>query len=554
MRRLVLILTGIAVVLIIIIGGIAAALIVGGDGNDDSEPTAGETPPPREEGELRLFGPDPLTLDPACATDIGSARYIVEIFSGLVTLDKDTLKPVADIAESWDISADGTVYTFHLRRGVLFHDRSRRVTATDFKYSMERALAPQTLSNVAVVYLGDIVGAQEFARGEAEEIRGIRIPNPDDPFTLEITIDAPKPYFLAKLTYPTAFVVDQREVGNATCFQRTDWQLQPNGSGPFQLQEWRLGQRIVLVPHIQYHGEPKPALTRVTFLLAGGSPLTMYENEEVDVSGVGINDIERIRDPNEPLNKEFVEKPSLDTFYISFNVEKPPFDDVSVRQAFATTIDKATLVRVVLRDLAQEAKGILPPEMPGYNGDLAGLPFDRDRARQLLAESRYAGNLPPIILITGGQGGAPDDVVQAVQEMWRQNLGVDVTIEQRESALFFQELDAGNYQISSLGWIADYVDPQNFLEIKFFSENIGTTNESRYRNGDVDDLLRLAQTEQNETARFDLYRRAEEIIVNEAAWIPLFHGKSSALVKPYVQGYSIPPLIIPTLKYVSISQ
>src|SRR3990170_4223666 len=163
-RRLILVLGGIAVVLVIVLGGLSLAVLGGGDGGSDGGSDDNATPetsplPERVEGELRLAGPDPLTLDPACTSDVGSAEYIMEIFSGLVTFDRD-LKLVPDIAESLpQISDDGTVYTFHLRRGVKFHDGSRQVTADDFKFSMERSLDPDTLSTVGSVYLDDIVGA-----------------------------------------------------------------------------------------------------------------------------------------------------------------------------------------------------------------------------------------------------------------------------------------------------------------------------------------------------------------------------------------------------------
>ncbi len=151
--------------------------------------------PDRVEGELRLFGSDPITLDPACASDAGSAEYIVEIFSGLVSFDKD-LNIIPDAAESYDVSPEGTVYTFHLRPNVVFHDGSRRVVADDFKFSIERSLNPDTLSTVGEAYLDDIVGAREFIAGQAEEVSGIKVVNDD---TLEITIDSPKEYFLSKL-------------------------------------------------------------------------------------------------------------------------------------------------------------------------------------------------------------------------------------------------------------------------------------------------------------------------------------------------------------------
>ena len=551
-RRLILVLGGIAAVLVVVLGGLSLALLSSGGsgGSDDNGTPAAETSPlpERVAGELRLAGPDPLTLDPACASDTGSAEYIVEIFSGLVAFDRD-LTLIPDIAEKWDVSDDGTVYTFHIRRGVKFHDGSRQVTADDFKFSMQRSLDPDTLSTVGSVYLDDIVGAKEFAEGKIDNVSGIEVV---DVYTLRITIDAAKSYFVAKLTYPTAYVVDQREVGDSSCFSNTEWTRNPNGTGPFKLAEWQIAQRIVLTPNPTYHLEPKPSLAKVTYVLAGGSPLVMYENDEIDITGVGINDIERIRDASDPLNKEFTEAPSLDTYYIGFNTEEPPFDDPKVRRAFAMAIDKQVLSEVVLKDLVVPAKGVLPPGMPGFDDNLAGIPFDADGAKALLEDAGGAGGLGKVTLLSSGRGASVGPIIEAIQAMWEQNLGVTVEVDQEEFGLFLRDLDEGNFQMFDLGWIADYVDPQNFLDIKFHSGS--ANNETKYSNPEVDGLLEEARTEQDQAKRLDLYRQAEEKIVEDAPWIPLYHGKSNALIKPYVEGYFIPPFVIPNLRYVSLTR
>ncbi len=190
---------------------------------------------------------------------------------------------------------------------------------------MERALNPDTQSTVGEVYLDDIVGAKEYAAGQAEEVSGHQGNRRQTRSRSRST--QPSSFFLDKLTYPTAYVVDQREVQDATCFEGAEWTLTPNGTGPFKMKDWVLGQRIELEPNEGYYLEPKPSLQQVTYLLSGGSALTMYENDEIDMTGVGVNDIERIRDPNEPLNAEYHESESLDVFYIGFNVEKEPFND-----------------------------------------------------------------------------------------------------------------------------------------------------------------------------------------------------------------------------------
>ncbi len=553
-RRLITILTGIAVAIVLVIGGIVVLGSLGGGDDDGGSASNGGSPTPnlpdRVEGELRLFGPDPVTLDPACASDAGSAEYIVEIFSGLVSFDRD-LKVIPDIAETWDISPDGTVYTFHLRKNVLFHDASRRVIAGDFKFSMERALNPDTQSTVGEVYLDDIVGAQAYIDGDVDEVTGIKVVNDD---TLEITIGAPNSVFTSKLTYPTSYVVDRREVQDASCFEGAEWTLSPNGTGPFKMKDWELGQRIELEPNDGFYLEPKPSVEKVTYLLSGGSALTMYENDEIDLTGVGINDIERVRDPNEPLNADLVDTESLDVYYIGFNTQEPPFDDPKVRQALSMAIDKELLANEILAGLVAPADGILPPGMPGFNDDLEGIEFDPDQARDLLDEAGGPEILKDVVLLTPGRGASPADALEAIVAMWTENLGLDsdIAIEQEDLGLFLRDIDESNFGLFSLGWIADYPDPQNFLDIKFHSQS--ANNEVGYSNSEVDDLLEEALKETDEAKRLKLYQDAEQIIVDDAAWIPLYHGKASVLIKPYVKGYTIPPFIIPNLRYVSIEQ
>jgi oligopeptide transport system substrate-binding protein len=547
MRNLLLVLGGLAVAVAVVVG--VVAVLVGG-GEEEESSVQGTPAAPVAGGELRLLGRDPLTLDPACASDVDSANYIVEVFGGLVTIDRD-LQVVPDIAESLpEPSDDGKVYTFHLRRGVLFHRGDRQVTASDVKYSMERALDPDTQSTVAETYLGDIVGVKEFVDGDVDEVTGIEVV---DNYTLRITIDAPKPYFLAKLTYPTAFVVDRNQVADSTCFSGTNWQRHPNATGPFELKEWDLGQRIVLEPNSRYHLGP-PSLGRVVYTLGGGSAITMYENDEIDVTGVGLNDIERVRDPAEPLNREFHEAPRMDIWYIGFNVEEEPFDDPKVRQAFAHAIDKDKLIEVVLMDAVVEADGILPPGILGFNEDLRGLEFDSEKALQLLAESDYDGpaGLPDIEIVSSGRGASVGPVSEAILAMWEENLGVKVATRQTEFATFLNDLRDGKFQMFELGWVADYPDPENFLKIKFYSGS--ANNDSQYANAEVDRLLEEADTETDEARRLSLYQQAEQIIVDDAVWIPLFHDKFSVLIKPYVKDYTLPPFVIPRLRYVHIEE
>ncbi|MCZ6535288.1 MAG: ABC transporter substrate-binding protein, partial [Chloroflexi bacterium] len=246
-----------------------------------------------EGGVLRRLFSDPATLDPHLTTDATSATIIVEVFGGLVTISPD-LKVVPDIAESWSVSDDGRVYTFFLREDAVFHN-GKPITANDFKWSLERAADAVTESLVVDQYLGDIVGVKEKLRGAAREIEGVRV---IDDHTLEITIDQPKSYFLSKLTYPTAFVLDRENVESGRRWTRT-----PNGSGPFKLGEYVPGERLVLERNPNYHLGP-PHLDKVELILGGGTAMLMYENDEIDITGVGLADLDRLLDPNNSLNAE----------------------------------------------------------------------------------------------------------------------------------------------------------------------------------------------------------------------------------------------------------
>jgi oligopeptide transport system substrate-binding protein len=285
-------------------------------------------------------------------------------------------------------------------------------------------------------------------------------------------------------------------------------------------------------------------------VLSGGSSFTMYENDEVDVTGVGINNIESVLSGD--LAEEYHTGDSLDVYYIGFNTQEAPFDDPDVRNALSMAIDREFLAQEFLLDLVVPANGILPPGLPGYDEGIAEIPFDPEAAQELLDDSGKADDLDGATILTSGQGAAPSDILQAVTAMWEENLGLNIEIEQEDFGLFLQDIDEGNFEMFSLGWIADYPDPQNFLEIKLHSEN--PNNEAQYSNPDVDALLNEAAAEDDEAARLDLYQQAEQLIMEDMPWIPLYHGRSSYLVKPYVEGFEVPPFVIPNLRYVSINR
>ena len=513
------------------------------------QPTSASAPGTRiDGGTLVRLGADPPTLDPHLNVDVTSARYIVEIYGGLLTINQD-LALTRDIAENWSVSEDGTAFTFRLDPRATFHD-GRQVTAQDFKWSLERAADPATEAPTVDVFLGDIIGVREKLEGAATEISGV---SAVDPRTLTLRIDAPKAYFLSKLSYPTSFVLDQSNVeGNDA------WVLQPNGTGPFRLLEYEPGEALRLGRFEDYHlGAAN--LDEVQFILSGGNSMLMYENDEIHVTGVDLATLEGLRDPANPLHGQLhISPPHFDISYFGMNASEPPFDDPKVRQAFNYAVDRETLADVIYDGLVTPAKGILPPNFPGYNPDLEGYYFDPELAKKLLSESKYGDdleNFPPITLtLPGSFGASPSTPTVAVLGMWENHMGISVDLLQTEWDIFLEDLHRGRFQMfGGIGWVADYLDPETFLDIQFHSDS--SNNNVQYSNPELDLLLERARTEQDRNARFELYHQAEEIVVKDSPWVPLWHsGQDNFLAKPEVQDYFQFPLIIPTYRYVYFTE
>jgi len=510
--------------------------------SSDTENVAGGDDP-KQGGVFNTLWSDPPTLDPHLVTDGTSYGIVIEIYSGLVRLGANPSNPFEpDLAESWSVLEDGTVYEFKLRNGLVFSNGDP-VTAQDFKWSFERAAHPDTASTVAEEFLGDIVGIQDIVDGNATTAEGIEVV---DERTLRITIDAPKAYFIAKLTYPTAFVLNKNNVETLG----RSWVDEPVSTGPFTLKEYRIGQRIRLARNDNFW-DRTAYLDEVVFNLAGGVAMAMYENDEIDVTGVGLADLERVQDPTEELNKDLVEvPPNFAVSYVGFNINEAPFDDANFRQALNHSVDKQLIADQVFSNLVKPAYGIIPPGFPGFSAEITGLEFDPELAQDLLNQSAYAdpSTRPRIVLTVPGTGGSPGLTTEVVADMWRQNLGIEIEIQQVEWATYIQDLHRGRLQAwSGLSWQADYPDPQTFIDVLFRSNS--AINYGGYANSQVDEYVVAAQTEQDATKRVEFYNDAEQIVVSEAAWLPLWWGvDSKALVKPWVQDYQFSSLTIAKFK------
>ncbi len=473
--------------------------------------------------------------DPATTYSAGDKL----VFSGLVALDP-RMNIVPDLAENWEVTGGGTVYTFHIHENAKFHD-GRDVTAQDVVFSWERAASPELQSDTVLTYMGDIVGVREKYFGEAETISGLKV---IDGKTLQVTIDAPKPYFLMKLTFPTSFIVDKDNVSVGE-----EWVRIPNGTGPYKLTEWKSYEYIIYEANPDFY-LGAPSIPYVVYKLYAGSDVRLFETGDVDIAGVGLYDVERMLDPNEPMNGNLVTGVDLCTNYVVFDATKPPFDDVNVRKAFSMAFDRQRYIDVLYQGLALPAVGLYPPGMPGFDYGLEGLPFDPEQARELLAQSRYGGpeGMPEIIYTNSGVGSYIGGNVAALADMWEHYLGVTIQVENLDFNFYYQQIFSGNHgQIFDGGWCADYPDPENFADVLFHSDM--PQNHGGYSNPELDALLEAARIEPDVTRRIEMYQQAERIIVDDAPVLFLTHSLSYLLVQPYVKGFVYTPISISNERY-----
>lgn len=505
------------------------------------------TPIPSSANTLNIAGreEDPPTLDPVLANDPYSRFVIRQLFSELVMFDNN-LSIVPDLATGLpSVSADGKTYTFTLRRGVRFPD-GQEVTSADFKYSLERAAdprlaGPQPASDLpAGLYLGDIIGVADKLAGKAAQIQGVQAP---DPYTLVITIDAPKSYFLSKLAAGPTFVLERSNVESAA-----DWTERPAGTGPFRLEKWAHNQEMVLSYNPNYYAG-RPKLDRVNIWMGANATeqLQQYETGGLGVVDVPVDAIERVSDRNSPLSKELQVVPGLNVTYLGFNLRQKPFDDPKIREAFTLVIDRQGLARALFQSRVRQAGGFVPP-MQGYSTPQVEPGYDVTRARQLVAESTYkeVKNLPRLSLYTSG-----DTLAPMLRDVFSQTLGVDLEVQDVEWSDYQAGLQRGDYPMFIANQQAAYPDPQAMLDSLFKSDS--PDNYTGYKNADVDGALASAAAETDPNKRMSTYSEVEARVLMDFPAVPLFYSVRYTLVKPYVQGLKGTPLGILDLSKVGVA-
>jgi len=531
--------------LLVVVAAAVLVLAACGEDEDGGGPQAGE---PVQGGTLTVtFQGEPTELDPAIAWEITSWSIERLTYETFLTYASEAGEPGTELvpalasevpsAENGGISADGKVYTFHLREGVKFAPPiDREVTAADFKWSFERMMK-EPLAPATFFYTG-IKGAQDFMDGKADEIVGFKAV---DDSTVEITLDAPDSSFLMAMTMPFTSVMPKEWAARVG----KDIKRKPLGTGPFVIKSWTPGQRIVAERNPNYWDEGKPYLDRIDFDLATNTStaLLRLQNGEVDVLGDGIPAADYQRIKNDPTwSKYTYDAPEIAWYYVFMNVLEKPFDDVRVRQAVNAAIDTAKIQKI-MGGQAKALGQIYPDGMPGHQPDKSFYAYDPAAAKKLLAEAGYPDGLKTTFY-SHNVDPFPK-IAQAVQADLKA-VGIEADIEQMDKATYwdFISLKKSHAGIGLSDWYQDFPDPSDWIGPLFIKASAidGGANASFWWDERVEDLYAKAVNELDPEARIDMYVQMQEIIMEEAPTAPLFQPMWNGMYGKDVGGYYYHPV------------
>ncbi len=499
---------------------------------DVTEPTEAETAQ-----ELTfVLSDEPDGIDPTVTNNSFAMYVLTSCFEGLVTYDS-TGSIVGGCAESWDVSDDGLVYTFHLRDNLKWSDGSD-LTASDFVYSFQRVLTPSTTAQYYSMLADYIVGAQEYydGTGTAEEL-GVKAL---DAQTLEITLKQPTSFFIDLVSM---WCYDP--VQEATITANGDrWTASAEtyvGNGPFKMEEIKLGEGYVLVKNENYWNAENVKLEKLTFrfVLDTATALTAYESGEVDgIRSIPTADYARLKASNAGVQTVS----NYGTVYYNINCSVAPYDNVLVRKALNLAIDRQSIIDNVVQVDATPAYSFLAP---GYSVDGADITEDRgtfglsatadvEAAQAALAEAGYPnGEGFPTLKLSYYSNDTVKKVVEAMAEMFKTNLNIDVEISSNDWAIYYSSVQSGDYEVGAMGWSADYLNPMSFLPLFKTGDS---TNNAFYSNSEYDELVNAVMQETDPAAAAKLTLEADAIVSNDYACIPLYYKTNDYLMKDYVKG------------------
>ncbi len=512
------------------VAALAAGLLLAGCGHRETLVEQGN----REEILHIGIGQELDDLDPALATQDSDYRVLSALFEGLVSEDPVDLHPVPGVAERWDVSPDGRVYTFHLRNTARWSN-GEPVTASDFVESVNRVLSPGLAApNASQMYV--IRGAEDYNLGKTKDFSTVGV-KAITPRTLRITLAHPTPYFLSMLNQSVWFPVNVASIARTGAVDsRGNAWARPGrliGDGPFTLKEWSLDHRIVVTRSKTYWDAARVRLRGIDFY-----PYGIQTEERVFRAGQL-----HITDALPPDKVDWYRQhdprvlridPLLGTYFYRINTRVHALSDPRVRRALALAIDRHTICSRILRGGQKPAHSFTPPGTAGYEPP-DGPHYDPVEARRLLAQAGYPGGKGfPGVEILYNSSEAHRQIAEAIQEMWRKQLGISANLTNMELTSVLDARRTGSFQILRSSWTGDYADPQDFLEIW---EAGSGNNFTGWKDPVYDALIDRAAASADNAARFVLLRQAEARLLSAGPVIPLYFYTHVYLVSSSVQGW-----------------
>lgn len=484
---------------------------------------------------------EPDGIDPNVTSNSFASPFLSNCFEGLVTYNENS-ELVPGLAEKWDISEDGKIYTFHLRKDLKWSDGSP-LTSKDFLYSIQRVLKPETAAQYLSMVTDYIENAQEVYDGK-KPVEELGVEAPDDN-TLVIRLIDPAPFFIDILSMNVFAPVQA-----ATVEANDDkWTLSPETyvvNGPFKITAMNMGESVVLEKNPNYYNADAVSLEKITFryIKDQATALSAFQSGEIDgFREVPSADLANLKAESDDLYT----LPQYATTYYLINNAKAPYDDVRVRKAINLAIDRQALIDSVLQGSAQPAFSLVSP---GYSAE--GVKYEEGRsdygisananaeeAKKLMAEAGYPdGKGFPTVQLSYYTNPQVKQLVEAMAQMLKTNLGVEVEISTEEWKVYYDNVQAGKYEIAAMGWGADYLHPMTFLPLFVGGDPL---NNSGYANAEYDKAVAEAKVETDAKKAIELMRKAEDILMQDYPFLPLYYRSTNLMMKPYVRNWYLTP-------------
>lgn len=484
---------------------------------------------------------EPDGIDPNVTSNSFASPFLSNCFEGLVTYNENS-ELVPGLAEKWDISEDGKIYTFHLRKDLKWSDGSP-LTSKDFLYSIQRVLKPETAAQYLSMVTDYIENAQEVYDGK-KPVEELGVEAPDDN-TLVIRLIDPAPFFIDILSMNVFAPVQA-----ATVEANDDkWTLSPETyvvNGPFKITAMNMGESVVLEKNPNYYNADAVSLEKITFryIKDQATALSAFQSGEIDgFREVPSADLANLKAESDDLYT----LPQYATTYYLINNAKAPYDDARVRKAINLAIDRQALIDSVLQGSAQPAFSLVSL---GYSAE--GVKYEEGRsdygisananaeeAKKLMAEAGYPdGKGFPTVQLSYYTNPQVKQLVEAMAQMLKTNLGVEVEISTEEWKVYYDNVQAGKYEIAAMGWGADYLHPMTFLPLFVGGDPL---NNSGYANAEYDKAVAEAKVETDAKKAIELMRKAEDILMQDYPFLPLYYRSTNLMMKPYVRNWYLTP-------------